>query len=72
MGVMIPAPSIKQRVCLKCNKSFRSLGPGNRICRKCHRVNARLAMRPERVLQRERGRKYHNGESMDFDPLVDF
>lgn len=67
MGLMSSAPSVKQRVCLKCDQPFRSFGPGNRICSRCRRVNRRLLMRPERLIERERGRKYHNGELLGGD-----
>jgi predicted RNA-binding Zn-ribbon protein involved in translation (DUF1610 family) len=29
----------KPRVCLRCNKTFASTGPGNRICPPCGQVN---------------------------------
>jgi predicted amidophosphoribosyltransferase len=29
----------KERVCLRCGSPFRSLGPGNRLCRGCTTVN---------------------------------
>ena len=68
MGVMFQPTRVKQRVCLKCDKSFQSIGPGNRICAKCRRANKWLLLRPESLVQRERGRKYHNGELLDVDP----
>ena len=33
------------RVCLKCNKKFRSSGPGNRICRECVKTNEVIVRR---------------------------
>lgn len=32
---------LKKRVCLRCNKKFDSTGPGNRICRECHKQETR-------------------------------
>ena len=29
----------KERVCLRCDRSFKSLGPGNRLCPKCTTAN---------------------------------
>lgn len=29
----------KVRICLKCDKSFKSSGPGNRFCTKCATLN---------------------------------
>ncbi len=52
---------VKDRGCLKCGQVFRSRGPHNRICPKCHRINAKLGSIPEGVLQMQRGQKYHNG-----------
>lgn len=34
---------IKQRVCLRCSNKFKSLGPGNRVCHTCHRINCGYA-----------------------------
>ena len=58
---------VKQRRCLKCSDMFRSRGPGNRICRSCSKVNARLDL-SEAQLQRERGVKRHNGEVIESTP----
>jgi len=33
---------VKSRVCLKCGKSFESIGPGNRLCSNCNHGNKRL------------------------------
>jgi len=33
-----PIPTTK-RICLRCNKKFKSTGPGNRICPKCNQHN---------------------------------
>ena len=56
----------RMRVCLKCQREFFSSGPGNRICKKCTRINDRIWI-TEEELQKQRGHKYHNGEPMD-DP----
>ena len=53
-----------KRVCLKCGKTFNSLGPGNRICPGCTRINRALAV-PERVIAIQRGVKRHNGGLFD-------
>lgn len=55
---------VKDRSCLKCSCLFRSRGPHNRICPKCHRINTKLGTIPESVLQSQRGQKYHNGWPM--------
>lgn len=65
MGAPILRAIVRNRVCLKCDKTFLSRGPGNRICPKCHRLNAKLVQIPERVMQKERGLKYHNGEVIE-------
>ena len=65
MGATFPLPRIARRVCLKCDKKFRSKGPGNRICGECSRINARYANMPDALLQMERGEKRHNGEVME-------
>ena len=49
------------RVCLKCNERFESRWAGNRICKKCARINAGLGPIPEAVLSKQRGSKRHNG-----------
>jgi phage FluMu protein Com len=51
----------KQRTCLKCGKLFDSAGPGNRICKRCAQVNARIPI-TEEELRRQRGVKRHNGD----------
>ncbi|CAN5265659.1 hypothetical protein BH11PLA2_BH11PLA2_36980 [soil metagenome] len=51
----------KPRKCLKCDKTFDSSGPANRICPKCQQVNARIALSDEE-LEAQRGRKFCNGE----------
>jgi tRNA(Ile2) C34 agmatinyltransferase TiaS len=53
-----------QRRCLKCNEEFPSTGAGNRICKKCSRVNASLNV-SEVQLARERGAKRLNGNLID-------
>ena len=57
--------AVKTRVCLKCNESFPSTGPGNRICKKCARINAKFGPIPEAVLAKQRGTKRHNGFIID-------
>lgn len=52
----------KPRTCLKCSKTFSSKGPGNRICRRCAKVNSKLSFLSERMLAIQRGVKRHNGE----------
>lgn len=59
----------KKRTCLKCDRLFDSLGPGNRFCRRCQQINARLPQYTEQQMQKQRGLKRHNGEIMD--PLAD-
>ncbi len=51
----------KRRACLRCGKSFDSAGPGNRICKRCAQINARVRITKEQ-LRRQRGVKRHNGE----------
>lgn len=60
---------VKERTCLKCNRPFKSWGPGNRICKRCNQLNARLPRYTEEQLQKQRGAKRHNGEVME--PVVD-
>lgn len=55
----------KRRTCLKCKQLFDSRGPGNRICRRCQKVNARLPRFTEEQLQKQRGLKRHNGEIIE-------
>lgn len=59
----------KQRTCLKCNRLFDSTGPGNRICRRCQQVNAKLPRFTEEQMQKQRGVKRHNGEIIE--PILD-
>lgn len=56
---------MKKRTCLKCNRLFDSEGPGNRICKRCRQLNARLPPFTEAQMQQQRGVKRHNGELMD-------
>ena len=65
MGIHLPLPIARDRVCLKCNKTFFSQGPANRICPRCHKLNWKLAQMPDRMLQSERGQKYRNGDPID-------
>ncbi len=51
----------KRRTCLKCGKSFDSVGPGNRICKRCAQINARIPITEEQ-LQKQRGAKRRNGD----------
>jgi tRNA(Ile2) C34 agmatinyltransferase TiaS len=59
----------QQRACLRCGKSFDSAGPGNRICKRCAQINARVRITEEQ-LRRQRGVKRHNGEIIS-DPACD-
>ena len=52
----------KIRTCLRCQRRFSSFGPGNRICKKCDRINQRYVNMPDELI--ERGQKYHNGDVM--------
>ena len=54
-----------ERTCLKCNTKFPSKGPGNRICRRCNRINTAYGPIPEAVLAKQRGSKRHNGLIID-------
>lgn len=56
----------KPRACLKCDKTFDSSGPGNRICPPCQRSNSRIRI-GESELQKQRGLKRHNGEILPND-----
>jgi crossover junction endodeoxyribonuclease RusA len=60
----LPSPINKAgfRTCLRCDMVFESSGPGNRICQKCSAKNSLLP----KSIPIVRGRKYHNGELMDF------
>jgi crossover junction endodeoxyribonuclease RusA len=59
----LPRPTNKEgiRSCLRCSRAFKSIGPGNRICRRCTIINSQL---PEKT-PIDRGRKFHNGELME-------
>jgi hypothetical protein len=60
-----PAPHEPgERKCLKCNESFKSQHAGNRICKKCARINASLNLR-EAQIALERGAKRLNGNLLD-------
>jgi crossover junction endodeoxyribonuclease RusA len=61
-----PRGQVRPRVCLKCQTPFESTHAGHRICPRCARSNARLAV-TERELRTQRGRQRHNGELMDDD-----
>jgi hypothetical protein len=52
------------RRCLKCNEEFPSTGAGNRICKKCARINASIKVSEEQ-LARERGAKRLNGNLIE-------
>ena len=62
MGAHFLPLMVRDRVCLKCNRSFPSQGPHNRICPSCHQLNAKLVQIPDQMLQNQRGQKFHNGE----------
>lgn len=57
----------KPRTCLKCDRWFDSEWAGNRICPRCTQLNARLEI-SEAALQKQRGKKWHNGELMSGHP----
>ena len=59
-GVPHETSEFGYRTCLRCDVAFASSGPGNRICRRCTRVNDRLPANYPIV----RGRKLHNGKPM--------
>jgi hypothetical protein len=54
-------PNLAMRVCLKCNKEFLSESAGNRICKKCRRINAGLGPISEAQMAAQRGAKRLNG-----------
>ena len=58
---------IGYRRCLKCNLQFLSKGAGNRICKKCSRINAALGPISEAQLAAQRGVKRMNGKPIE-DP----
>ena len=58
----------KPRTCLRCGKAFDSTGPGNRICPKCAKNNARISITEEQ-LQKQRGAKRRNGELLSESPV---
>jgi DNA-directed RNA polymerase subunit RPC12/RpoP len=35
--------NLKQRKCLRCQKKFRSLNTGHRVCANCKRINAKVS-----------------------------
>ncbi len=47
----------KKRICLHCDKPFKSAGPGNRICKQC-KSNAGITYnkRPVSILKRHQPR----------------
>lgn len=57
----------KPRTCLKCGTLFDSVGPANRICRRCQKINARLPSFTAAQMQKQRGAKRHNGEEAEPD-----
>ncbi len=59
-----------RRYCLRCNALFKSSGAGNRICRGCAKVNAKLRI-SEAQLAYERGDKRLNGESLRISDTQD-
>ncbi|MDZ4848407.1 MAG: hypothetical protein SGI77_03880 [Pirellulaceae bacterium] len=63
-------PKAAIRVCLKCDKEFKSKGPGNRICPPCKCINNdKYGNLPEAVLGKERGVKRRNGLTFENDPF---
>ena len=55
---------MKKRTCLKCCQLFDSVGPGNRICRRCQQINDRQSI-TEAQLRTQRGAKRHNGDLIE-------
>lgn len=53
----------KIRTCLKCDKSFGSRGPGNRICPKCTDHNADAKVSRTNVEQQKSRRLFPGGKS---------
>jgi tRNA(Ile2) C34 agmatinyltransferase TiaS len=43
MALLRPGIEQKKRTCLRCRKSFRSLGKGHRICANCKRISAKVS-----------------------------
>lgn len=35
-GAAVRSPSARIRICLGCNRAFKSRGPWNRLCGRCH------------------------------------
>lgn len=60
-GTVVRSSQAKQRTCLKCGRSFDSAHAGNRICKRCAPINARLFLTEEQ-LQKQRGVKRHRGK----------
>lgn len=61
MNKPLKPTDIANRRCLKCNKEFLSQGAGNRICKECRQINARLGPITEAQLALQRGAKRLNG-----------
>jgi hypothetical protein len=57
----------KPRTCLKCGSVFDSMGPSNRFCKECTRVNAQVDI-SESELQIQRGMKRLNGITIESFP----
>lgn len=53
----------RKRTCLRCGQLFDSIGPGNRICKACARINARIPLK-EQQLERQRGIKRRCGRTI--------
>lgn len=53
----------KRRICLRCRKTFKSVGSGNRVCPKCNKHNQeiKISLRAEnpdqgrKIVSRRRG-----------------
>lgn len=43
VGYPLDRQQSSKRPCLRCGSKFLSLGPYNRICKRCHHKNAKLA-----------------------------
>lgn len=45
--VGVPVAGQKDRTCLRCNKQFNSIGPGNRICPWCENQPVKISRAEE-------------------------
>ena len=55
----------QKRTCLKCGDQFDSMGPANRICPACQKINARLPAFGAAELKKQRGGTWRNGERIE-------